>query len=708
MSVCHQSHIDRCEELVGKLEQILHDVNGTHDTHDVQPEGLRLEDDMKRWTEALKIHIDAIRQKGEVSQHNDSSGADTIFSVLSNGMDDTIDLIRDTATLPSLQQTTRMLSDLRMRVALHTESTTLITDHLDRWSFRYTPNAQMELSKMVTAYFNQKANLEARLKDAFRCNSFALLANHKSTSQDKCGGLDFSPGNVLVVPDSKSGRYLESLKAEAAVSLPDFREDTAMETVLRVSIYLLDVLYISLHGTRAGAAHEIKTSKLHGDLYKCAWIVHNLINYYASRTTNAENFEVNQIVEMVLEKLTRAFVTYDKIARASVDFEPDSLDLSIRDPFASSISRKKKVLSLVINTLPKVDSRLLDFAEPKDGPAFTSSPYSSPHAFSRGKGQASLFQADAAPHSVGIDEPFELLTASFDAEQSLENQKWIPSTIRITPELSVVAKFRVRICQENSLIREIVVNAERAEVVPNYCFRKTPAVLSFREGSQSSSILFSTKSEIADLTDLTSCFVEDQFESYFPSINEVFFQGRKLSSSIKLLSPTAQVWTVADPGRRFYPVHAHCSQPIVSLQQKDAIEAIADQVEVSRILFFGGSSIFSVLVTDQTQLTRSGANSVTVSCNSRAGSSLPITIKKGTDARPAGIPMTSSARARDKTAESKEFSSISIMFPGPKGADEFEEAYQRCNERWLSKAARLKAQRNLRRDPIIRSKSHFH
>jgi hypothetical protein len=101
----------------------------------------------------------------------------------------------------------------------------------------------MALSKMASAYWDQKAQLEARLKDVFQCTSSALLARRQTPTRDAFGSINFSPANPPEIPKSEPSSFLETLRVEAEKSFPDFPQNTAIEIVLRVSIYLLDVVW---------------------------------------------------------------------------------------------------------------------------------------------------------------------------------------------------------------------------------------------------------------------------------------------------------------------------------------------------------------------------------------------------------------------------------------------------------------------------------
>jgi hypothetical protein len=115
--------------LVRQIEWVGGDVSHRLD---LPPVWNPLKEDMRRWMDALRTLMDGIRVKGELPEDNDGGETDTVFTILTEGMDDTVDLIQDALTDPSSQQSIAILEHLRIRVALHAESTALIMGHLDR------------------------------------------------------------------------------------------------------------------------------------------------------------------------------------------------------------------------------------------------------------------------------------------------------------------------------------------------------------------------------------------------------------------------------------------------------------------------------------------------------------------------------------------------------------------------------------------------
>ena len=124
-----QNHADHCEELVREIELVEGDVSHSLD---LPPVWDPLKGDMRRWMDALRTLMDGIRLKGELPEDNDGGETDTVFTILTAGMDNTVASIQDALTDPSSQQSIAILEHLRIRVALHAESTALIMGHLDR------------------------------------------------------------------------------------------------------------------------------------------------------------------------------------------------------------------------------------------------------------------------------------------------------------------------------------------------------------------------------------------------------------------------------------------------------------------------------------------------------------------------------------------------------------------------------------------------
>jgi hypothetical protein len=158
-------------------------------------------------------------------------------------------------------------------------------------------------------------------------------------------------------------------------------------------------------------------------------------------------------------------------------------------------------------------------------------------------GERSLaMEVVTAPHEIQVDEPMDLLTASFDSSRSLERQTWILSAIRILQDQSRVnGKFRVLICQGEKLLREITGNVQYTSLVlilismrsciasrfkasllrfgldrvtktVNYLSQQTRELLVRMPHIYSSRYCWFT----TDLTVFASCFTTDNFEAYFP------------------------------------------------------------------------------------------------------------------------------------------------------------------------------------------------
>jgi hypothetical protein len=84
-------------------------------------------ENLKRWAEGLARLVEEILQKGDVLENHESKEAGTVFSVLTSGMVETVELLEALN-----HQTSQSLGGLKARVALHAESVYLILAHLDR------------------------------------------------------------------------------------------------------------------------------------------------------------------------------------------------------------------------------------------------------------------------------------------------------------------------------------------------------------------------------------------------------------------------------------------------------------------------------------------------------------------------------------------------------------------------------------------------
>jgi hypothetical protein len=130
-------------------------------------------------------------------------------------------------------------------------------------------------------------------------------------------------------------------------------------------------------------------------------------------------------------------------------------------------------------------------------------------------GERSLaMEVVTAPHEIQVDEPMDLLTASFDSSRSLERQTWILSAIRILQDQSRVnGKFRVLICQGEKLLLEItgnfqytslvlililnsIVDPKIDEIVHSFAFQSKPPAVWFRQGNKDSQLSFSTNTGV--------------------------------------------------------------------------------------------------------------------------------------------------------------------------------------------------------------------
>ena len=124
-----QNHNGRCEDWARRIELAVGEVDATFD---LPSDWEVLKEDTGRWTKELRILMDHIHQKGGLPVGNDGGETDAVFNALTAGMDNTIDVIRKELTNPPSLQTFAALEYLRGRIALHTESTALITGHFDR------------------------------------------------------------------------------------------------------------------------------------------------------------------------------------------------------------------------------------------------------------------------------------------------------------------------------------------------------------------------------------------------------------------------------------------------------------------------------------------------------------------------------------------------------------------------------------------------
>jgi hypothetical protein len=125
-----KNRAERYEELVRELQLVLDNVSKARD---LLPDEDLLKSDARRWILVLNILVDAVCQKGDLPENDDDdTESESVHMVLSKGMDDTVESIRGVLTCAPSLQTAATLQRLRRRVALHTESTSLITGLLDR------------------------------------------------------------------------------------------------------------------------------------------------------------------------------------------------------------------------------------------------------------------------------------------------------------------------------------------------------------------------------------------------------------------------------------------------------------------------------------------------------------------------------------------------------------------------------------------------
>jgi hypothetical protein len=129
--------------------------------------------------------------------------------------------------------------------------------------------------------------------------------------------------------ETRSEFFLECLKIEAGKSIPEFSTQTGFAIGLRTSIYYLHVVWtaslvaeffsnlltrmvIQLQPSlqmRAEGTNGVDASRLHVNLFKCGWLVHNLIHHNTLRKEYAGKNNLEQIIELILEVSFRFIVS---------------------------------------------------------------------------------------------------------------------------------------------------------------------------------------------------------------------------------------------------------------------------------------------------------------------------------------------------------------------------------------------------------------
>lgn len=679
-----QKYTERSAQLSQRVEATVNDLMKTNPVSFLS-DWDTLKKSAKRWTKSFETLIE------EFYLEETSVEEEPVCSVLTSGMHETLDRLRDIKRERLTEQTPQHLERLEARIAYHTESIALISAHFERERSRRIPNSQMELRRMDERRARQKTDLEARLKNVFACASSDLLWCNFATTQQTPEALSFpswSPSSSLVCT---SIPFIAKLKFEPLASFLDFPQSPNFDTLMRASIYLLNTLQISMCDVDQRATDDAKLT----NFYKCAWVVHNLVKYSESIPSLGW---MKQITALILEKLTDTFAKCNQMQFPSANsINLQSCDLSIRDPLGDTPGKECEHFQPTSSFEPASKP-----AGDWDGISKSSS---SPTSGSSRMHQSIQSSAASGSQKEQSDESMSLLTAA--VTEPLDQQKWIPSDVHIFKD---DRNFRLYIHQKESLHLEFTINRETDEIVPGYAFRTNPPssrpALWFRQNVKDKVPHFST-ANVRDLIYFTNCFIGDaELMSYFPFINEILIQSKKGSGSLTFQNPTAQAWTAI--GEEMIRGSAPSLQS-AQTQRRSSVGPIGERIEESKILFFCGSSIFTMLVTNETDLRKDNATSLTIFCLAGGTAHLPMYITRGTLERPAGMPMNFSptSRAGNSTKDIKEYSSIRLEFPDSEGMQAFIEDFGECRRKWSEKAAKLKSQRDLQRSPIIESKSHF-
>lgn len=674
-----QKYTEGGAQLSQRVEATVHDLMQTNPVSFLS-DWDTLKKSARRWTKSFETLVEEFYLE-ETSVEEEP----TVCSVLTSEMDETLDRLRDIKRERLTEQTPQHLERLEARIAYHTESIALISAHFERERSKHIPNRQMELRRMDERRARQKTDLEARLKNVFACASSNLLWCNFTTTQQTPEALSFPSWS----PSSSSIPFIAKLKFEPLASFLDFPQGPNFDTLMRASIYLLNTLQISMCDVDQRATDDAKLT----NFYKCAWVVHNLVKY--SESTSSLGW-MKQITALILEKLTDTFVKCNQMQFPSANsINLQSCDLSIRDPLGDTPEECGHFQPT--SSFEPVSNPAGDW----DGISKSSS---SPTSGSSRMHQSIQSSAASGSQKEQPDESMSLLTAA--VTEPLDQQKWIPSDVHIFKD---DRNFRLCIHQKESLHLEFTVNRETDEIIPGYAFKtNSPSsrpALWFRQNVEDKVPHFSTVN-IQDLIYFTDCFIGDaKLMGYFPLINEIQIQSKKGSGSLTFQNPTAQAWTAI--GEEMMRGSAPSLQS-AQTQRRSPVGPIGERIEESKILFFCGSSIYTMLVTDETNL-REDATSLTIFCLAGGTAHLPMYIARGTLERPAGMPMNFSptSRAGNSTEGTKEYSSIQLKFPDPEGMQAFIDDFGKCRQKWFRKAAKLKSQRDLQRSPIIESKSSF-
>ncbi|OCL02045.1 hypothetical protein AOQ84DRAFT_369592 [Glonium stellatum] len=549
-----------CEQLSQKVRNTLSHVHHTDRPSDWNP----LVDMVRRWARLFMDLVEEIHQKGGALGEHENWGTKTVYSLLTYGMDETLDLLRPTLVGHWSEQTSNIFNQLEARVALHSQAVDLMLEYLRRESSRHTLYAQMEFNTTRKKWFDQKADLEARLKHDFQCTSRALLWTRSTVSQETSSTPSSSKFSI-----SASEYFLQLLHIEATKSLFGFPV-VALEVVMRVCIYLLET---------------------------CAWVFHNLVNYPQLRTAGAG---IREVAELMLGRLMFVFhsVGNDNWQFPTLD-KLELCDLSIRDPLNNSEEPAQDLFSPDTRTFTQVTTEPASLVESQFPYILTPCVTEDEMEVIQPEHDYSARTAPA-PLERRPDELMRLLTTFIDNTKPLSQQLWIPSCVKVFRDQSNHSGDFYIIVDQGVSVHKIIVNPETDEIVPEYAFRSDPPVLLLRQRGKDCELGFSTSvSEIGDLADFASIFFTDIYETYFPIIDSVSFGNRKGSWTFSHCS--GQVWTVAnkgpgnDSGQNLQGVDAKTSNLTLSPQRRDSVEPISGKIEASRILLFCSPYIFTII-----------------------------------------------------------------------------------------------------------------
>jgi hypothetical protein len=108
-----------------QLEATVDDVIDTT-TDDAPSDRNAFKEDVQRWRKVFRNVVDDVHQKGYLLEDGNSEANSTIFTVLTSGMEKTLDGIREAQTAPAQN------NPLRIRIVYHTHALSLLVSHLER------------------------------------------------------------------------------------------------------------------------------------------------------------------------------------------------------------------------------------------------------------------------------------------------------------------------------------------------------------------------------------------------------------------------------------------------------------------------------------------------------------------------------------------------------------------------------------------------